>query len=364
MLAVDFDHLVADAESLYSGAFKTIILCNQLETDKTLPSVFDEFAKFFSGREFTEHYANLLKAFHLAEQASQLVTRFRATCKPRPGALERLTELQRDNDELLLFTGDVPLSSAIWEAWANRSSQLKSLKCQIVHVTSLPLDIPTLTSIGVGEQLTTTSCESISRLVPRQNTPIFKVSPLANICPYTTSAAAWGEVIELPMQTVTGKVVSGFKRGSSALGIPTANVDSPLVFRTTNAPDAEPHHGSPVFPLPGTYLGRCIIDIDRTKPVVYNCIISIGWSSFFNNRSPTFEVYIYHEFEKEFYGATMITETFGIMRGDSKYSDFSELVAAIQLDCQAGLIWHKHHAVPFSTEIARVIKNGWSQLTR
>eukprot|EP01057_Protomagalhaensia_wolfi_P000219 Protomagalhaensia_wolfi_Nauph_80__218@NODE_111_length_3632_cov_462_668800_g84_i0_p3_GENE_NODE_111_length_3632_cov_462_668800_g84_i0NODE_111_length_3632_cov_462_668800_g84_i0_p3_ORF_typecomplete_len164_score20_62Flavokinase/PF01687_17/8_8e28_NODE_111_length_3632_cov_462_668800_g84_i07591250 len=163
------------------------------------------------------------------------------------------------------------------------------------------------------------------------------------------------------MQVVKGKVVSGFKRGSTELGIPTANVDSPLVFNTTKALDARHNEGSPVFPLPGTYLGRCVIDIDHKKPVVYNCIISVGWSSFFNNKNPTFEVHIYHEFENEFYGAQMITETFGLMRGDSKYSDFSELVAAIQLDCQAGLVWHKQHEVPYSPELSKILESGWSQ---
>eukprot|EP01057_Protomagalhaensia_wolfi_P000220 Protomagalhaensia_wolfi_Nauph_80__219@NODE_111_length_3632_cov_462_668800_g84_i0_p2_GENE_NODE_111_length_3632_cov_462_668800_g84_i0NODE_111_length_3632_cov_462_668800_g84_i0_p2_ORF_typecomplete_len187_score28_89HAD_2/PF13419_6/0_027_NODE_111_length_3632_cov_462_668800_g84_i012891849 len=183
MLAVDFDHLVADAESLYSGAFKTIILCNQLETEEPFPNVFDEFAKFFSGIEFTEHYANLLKASHLAEQANQLVTRFRATCKPRPGALERLTEfLQQDHDELQLFTGDVQLSSAIWEGWASRSDDLKSLKCRFIHVTALSPDTPTLASTEIAEQLKKKPTVNQSLALCRVKTSQCSKCPLWQAC--------------------------------------------------------------------------------------------------------------------------------------------------------------------------------------
>lgn len=125
-------------------------------------------------------------------------------------------------------------------------------------------------------------------------------------------------------------VMSGFGRGSSELGIPTANVD---VSPEINALE------------PGIYFGwsRILPDADSAptkhkrhdgKEVLFNngvsleeldlkvlpMVMSIGWNPFYQNKEKAAEVHIIHKFSDNFYGASIKYTVLGYIRPELNYT--------------------------------------------
>ncbi|GEQ71700.1 hypothetical protein JCM33374_g5386 [Metschnikowia sp. JCM 33374] len=124
-------------------------------------------------------------------------------------------------------------------------------------------------------------------------------------------------------------VVSGFGRGSSELGIPTANI--------------------PVGQLDtletGIYFGWCklstgkyseddVVERSEGKVTTFNkgsslqdkdlevlpMVMSIGWNPFYENKKKAAEVHVMHKFDNDFYGAMMKVVILGYIRPELNYT--------------------------------------------
>lgn len=128
----------------------------------------------------------------------------------------------------------------------------------------------------------------------------------------------------------TSSIISGFGRGSSELGIPTANI--PINESLNNLPT-------------GIYFGWCKIVPDRSAEIskhqrndghsiifnnglnlvegelcVFPMVMSIGWNPFYNNKEKAAEVHIMHEFNDTFYGASIKYSVLGYIRPELNYT--------------------------------------------
>ena len=132
-----------------------------------------------------------------------------------------------------------------------------------------------------------------------------------------------------------GKVVEGFKRGSKEvrlssrpislassshvrllvvlqLGWPTANLD-PAAFESTLDSEEE-----------GVYVGWATLEDDQgaalppAARVAHKAVLSIGWNPTFHNEKRTVEAYLCHEFERDFYGASMRLIVCGYVRPQAR----------------------------------------------
>lgn len=141
---------------------------------------------------------------------------------------------------------------------------------------------------------------------------------------------------------VQGKVTKGFGRGSSELGIRTANFSNSLVeslppqletgiyycwaqvcYDTKNNPDLIPPKGD---------------KLPKKQPEHYNCtkvlpaVMSVGWNPFYNNKMKSMETHIIHEFEDDFYDAVLRVSIVGRLRGERNYDSLQELIDDINRD--------------------------------
>ena len=124
---------------------------------------------------------------------------------------------------------------------------------------------------------------------------------------------------------IRGTVVKGFGRGSSELGIPTANVDTMAVARVLPGATTGIFYGW--ASLPGKYPGT-----------VYATALSIGWNPFFkggeHDVGKTCEPWLLHDFGGEdFYGAEIAVLVLGFIRPESgEFSSLEALVDRIKED--------------------------------
>lgn len=124
---------------------------------------------------------------------------------------------------------------------------------------------------------------------------------------------------------IRGTVVKGFGRGSSELGIPTANVDTMAVARVLPGATTGIFYGW--ASLPGKYPGT-----------VYATALSIGWNPFFKSGDDdvgkTCEPWLLHDFGGEdFYGAEIAVLVLGFIRPESgEFSSLEALVDRIKED--------------------------------
>ena len=114
---------------------------------------------------------------------------------------------------------------------------------------------------------------------------------------------------------ITGKVIHGFKRGSRLLGYPTANLD--------NVPNLEE----------GIYYGYATL-----HNIKYKAVMSIGLNPTFDTKVKTFEVYIIHIFENDFYGETLEVDIIGFIRESVKCSNIEELIKLIEKDIDFAIL--------------------------
>lgn len=128
----------------------------------------------------------------------------------------------------------------------------------------------------------------------------------------------------------TSEVICGFGRGSSELGIPTANIpvnasleklDTGIYFGwcriipNLNAPFRESHSDD----------GRIIAYNNGTKITsselcVFPMVMSIGWNPFYHNKEKAAEVHIIHNFSSNFYGAEIKYIILGYIRPELNYT--------------------------------------------
>lgn len=145
----------------------------------------------------------------------------------------------------------------------------------------------------------------------------------------------------------TSNIISGFGRGSSELGIPTANIPISIAL-----------HSLPT----GIYYGWCKVipndkaDIsehtrDDGQPIMFNngtnlekeelgifpMVMSIGWNPFYHNKEKAAEVHIIHKFGDNFYGALIKYNVLGYIRPELNYTTKEALIDDINLDIKIAL---------------------------
>jgi len=111
-----------------------------------------------------------------------------------------------------------------------------------------------------------------------------------------------------------GKVVHGFGRGGSVIGVPTANVET--------------LYGE-LLPSAGVYAGYAWVDDDREP-----CVIDIGWSPTFGDLlKPEIHVHILG-FKKDIYGKRIDIELIDKLRDEKTFNTIDELKQQIKRDIQ------------------------------
>ncbi|KAI7848027.1 hypothetical protein BDC45DRAFT_471754 [Circinella umbellata] len=120
--------------------------------------------------------------------------------------------------------------------------------------------------------------------------------------------------------TVTGKVVSGFGRGSKELGIPTANLsEEALEAMCTEF-------------TTGVYYGW--VQIGEKGSEVYPMVMSLGWNPYYKNEKRSAEVHIIHEFAEDFYGIDIRVIVLGYVRPEQNYPSLDALIRDIRTDVE------------------------------
>nr|POF04488.1 transcription activator of gluconeogenesis [Quercus suber] len=155
---------------------------------------------------------------------------------------------------------------------------------------------------------------------------------------------------------LSGKVIKGFGRGSSELGIPTANiplsglsvgghedVDSGVYYgwaglsgsgsatSTTKASSKYKLMGREIFDgLATAMIGG--EDTGHRPGAVYPMVMSIGWNPFYKNTVRSVEVHLMHQFEEDFYGSHMNVLILGFIRPELDYVSKEKLIEDIKTD--------------------------------
>ncbi|AGO10346.1 AaceriABL109Wp [[Ashbya] aceris (nom. inval.)] len=148
-----------------------------------------------------------------------------------------------------------------------------------------------------------------------------------------------------PIVTDYVDIVAGFGRGSSELGIPTANVPIEQLPDEVNElatgvyfgwarvrpradQEAKIHHrhdGSEVIYNYGSQLSEIELG-------VFPIVLSVGWNPFYNNSKKTVELHILHDFKEDFYGAKIKFNFLGYIRPELNYTTKEALIEDIHTD--------------------------------
>lgn len=138
------------------------------------------------------------------------------------------------------------------------------------------------------------------------------------------------------------QVISGFGRGSSELGIPTANIP---INEALNKLE------------PGIYYGWCQLvpaleranskttrndgnevifnhgkDLTSEELVPLPMVMSIGWNPFYQNKEKAAEVHIMHKFQNNFYGSGIKYNVLGYIRPELNYTTKGTYFSQFLLD--------------------------------
>ncbi|KAH7346298.1 hypothetical protein BKA65DRAFT_455722 [Rhexocercosporidium sp. MPI-PUGE-AT-0058] len=157
---------------------------------------------------------------------------------------------------------------------------------------------------------------------------------------------------------MSGKVVSGFGRGSKELGIPTANIpvdttpwidtaESGVYFGWASLllPEAHPSLTTPpsTSQPSTTFTSASITPIPTLTPPpsvlekgwrIYPMVMSIGFNPFYKNTVRSAEVHVMQKFEKDFYGCQMRLCILGFIRKELDYVSLEALVGDIRMDIE------------------------------
>ncbi|KAL9086845.1 MAG: hypothetical protein Q9159_003933 [Coniocarpon cinnabarinum] len=148
---------------------------------------------------------------------------------------------------------------------------------------------------------------------------------------------------------VRGKVIEGFGRGSKELGIPTANipVEGLDVGGHTDL-ESGVYFGWAGLDL-ATATSRSLKLIDTPQnpaenalklsagphtTAVYPAVLSIGFNPFYKNQKRSVEVHVIHDFQADFYNASMNLSILGFIRAEQDYQDLDALIADIKVDIE------------------------------
>ncbi|KAK5778598.1 riboflavin kinase PWA37_000136 [Arxiozyma heterogenica] len=155
-----------------------------------------------------------------------------------------------------------------------------------------------------------------------------------------------------PYPIVTDKycdIVCGFGRGSSELGIPTANVAIEDLSCDINKLEYGVYFGfahlSPIKNKKDEIIKR-----NDGRDVIYNygnklnpnnndldilpVVLSIGKNPFYGNEFKTVEIHILHRFYSDFYGATIKFNILGYIRPELDYTSVEALINDINIDIE------------------------------
>lgn len=152
-----------------------------------------------------------------------------------------------------------------------------------------------------------------------------------------------------PIVVKNTHVIAGFGRGSTEMGIPTANVpidsttpeigklDTGVYFGFVRLFKPSPDDDRPNKIVPRvdnkskvefTY-GRGLSDSDiQVLPMV----MSLGWNPYFKNKQKACELHIIHDFKVSFYGARLNFTVLGYIRPELNYTTLDSLIKDIHID--------------------------------
>ncbi|KAK6204954.1 riboflavin kinase-domain-containing protein [Scheffersomyces amazonensis] len=142
--------------------------------------------------------------------------------------------------------------------------------------------------------------------------------------------------------TQESRIISGFGRGSSELGIPTANIP---INKELNDLDTGIYYGWCKL-LPHSQEEDELFIRQNGKQVKVNhgrtlckeeltalpMVMSIGWNPFYHNKEKAAEVHIIHKFDTDFYGASVKYNVLGYIRPELNYTTKEALIDDINLD--------------------------------
>mmetsp|Transcript_27740 Transcript_27740/g.26547 ORF Transcript_27740/g.26547 Transcript_27740/m.26547 type:complete len:155 (-) Transcript_27740:703-1167(-) len=111
------------------------------------------------------------------------------------------------------------------------------------------------------------------------------------------------------------EVTAGFKRGSTELGFPTANLSMETLGEK----------GSNLGT--GIYYGMAHLN-DKE----HQTVISVGWNPFYKNEKKTIEAHILHKFKDDFYGSNIKLVLYGYLRPEADFESLDDLIGCIQSD--------------------------------
>lgn len=115
---------------------------------------------------------------------------------------------------------------------------------------------------------------------------------------------------------IEGVVLHGFRRGSSLLDCPTANLAADLLQNKIGHLKL------------GVYYGWASL-----HGTVYKMVANIGKNPSFANEYVTVEVHLLHKFEEDFYDETLRVLILGSIRTESRFNSLDQLKTAIHKDC-------------------------------
>ena len=116
----------------------------------------------------------------------------------------------------------------------------------------------------------------------------------------------------------SGTVVNGFGRGSTQIGMPTANYPDEVIEKLPSSFDQ------------GVYYGWAQVN----NGPVYKMVMSIGTNPYYNNEKKTMETYIMNKFESSFYGQELRVVVVGYLRSMRSFETLAKLVEAIKKDVE------------------------------
>lgn len=156
-------------------------------------------------------------------------------------------------------------------------------------------------------------------------------------------------------------VISGFGRGSSDLGIPTANIPKSsyrAILDATSAIEGDTgiYYGwVAVYPSSSTpeqvSAVASSVAIDRVvdynygaqlepgveRGVVFPMVMSVGWNPFYGNKERSAEIHIIHKYKSMFYGADIRFVVLGYIRPELDYVSKEALIDDINFDIKVAL---------------------------
>ncbi|ANB12104.1 riboflavin kinase [Sugiyamaella lignohabitans] len=154
---------------------------------------------------------------------------------------------------------------------------------------------------------------------------------------------------------VNTRVIAGYGRGSSDLGIPTANIpqdafdaldigDTGIYYGWASVHKSSQHPHTIETCPEGTDGTRKVefsygetLECGKDSDVVFPMVMSVGWNPFYGNKKRSAEIHIIHKFSDAFYGAAIKFMILGYIRPELNYVSKEALIADINTDIQVAL---------------------------